>query len=80
VLRIYEPDKHHRVPRYVRGVVGTIDAVCGQHHVSGLPDQPIEPLYTVRFSSTDVWGPSSTEPPFAVFVDLWQSRLEAISS
>lgn len=74
--RIYEPNRHHRIPRYVRGVTGTIEAICGEEHIAGVGSNEVEPLYTVRFSSLDVWGERSDEAPFVIQVDLWQSYLE----
>ncbi len=79
VKRVYEPDRHHRIPRYVRGVAGTIDAICGDEHVAGQADNEVEPQYTVRFASHDVWGERHDEAPFVIFVDLWQSYLEEVS-
>jgi nitrile hydratase subunit beta len=69
---------HVRCPRYVRGARGTIDAICGEDRLPGSDRStgPIEPVYTVRFGSDDVWGPTD-EPSFSVFVDLWESYLEA---
>lgn len=79
LVKRMRPEDHNRCPRYVRGVVGTIDAVCGEDHVPAAykTGQPIEPVYTVRFDSHDLWGVTE-EPPFAVFVDLWESYLEAM--
>ena len=69
---------HHRCPRYVRGAPGTVAFVAGEDRVPG--DDPsaaaVAPVYTVRFSSLDLWGPTD-EPPFTVLVDLWESYLEA---
>jgi nitrile hydratase len=78
VVQRMRPDHHNRCPRYVRGAPGTIDALCGEDRVPGTDSTtgPVEPVYTVRFDSRDVWG-NTTEPPFAVFVDLWESYLEA---
>lgn len=80
VKRIYEPDRHHRVPRYVRGVAGTIETTCGEEHVAGYRSNEVEPLYTVRFSSADVWGERGDEAPFVIHVDLWQSYLEGAAA
>ncbi len=75
--RIYEPDRHHRIPRYVRGVPGTVEAICGEDRLAGYRGYDlIEPVYTVRFESADVWGDRADEPPFALHVDLWESYLE----
>jgi hypothetical protein len=80
VRRIYEPDRHHRVPRYVRGVVGTIERICGDEHINGHRTNVVEALDTVRFSSGDVWGERGDEAPFVILVDLWQSSLERVQS
>jgi len=78
IVRRMHSDGHDRCPRYVRGVRGIVDAVCGEDrrpgsdHASG----SVEPVYTIRFDSGDVWG-STDEPSFSVFVDLWESYLEA---
>jgi nitrile hydratase subunit beta len=75
VRRTYSPDVHHRIPRYVRGVAGSVISVAGDERRAGHRDNDYEPVYTVRFSSLDVWG-ATTEPPFTLQVDLWQSYLE----
>jgi nitrile hydratase len=80
VRRIYEPDLHHRIPRYVRGVVGTIEAICGEAHLAAHGSNEMEPFFTVRFSSLDVWGERSDEAPFVIHVDLWQSYLEGTAA
>ncbi len=74
--RIYEPDRHHRIPRYVRGVAGMIEAVCGEDNIAGHHSNEVEPFYTVQFSSLDVWGERDDEAPFIIHVDLWQSYLD----
>lgn len=78
VVKRIHPETHHRCPRYVRGVHGTIEAVCGDDRVPGSEpsDSLVEAVYTVRFLSIDLWG-VTTEPPFTVLVDLWQGYLEA---
>jgi nitrile hydratase len=77
VKRIYEPERHHRIPRYVRGVLGTIETICGENHIAGYDSHEVEPFYTVRFNSGDVWGQRGDEAAFVIHVDLWQSYLEA---
>jgi hypothetical protein len=66
--------ERNRCPRYVRGVVGRVERVCGRDRLPSSTE--LETLYTVEFSSADVWGASS-EPPFAVLVDLFEHHLEA---
>lgn len=69
-------EHHHRCPRYVRGAEGSIEQICGDDQVPGSDRGTVETVYTVRFSSEDLWGGSETEPRFAIHIDLWQSYLE----
>ncbi len=75
VRRWRDTEHHHRCPRYVRGVAGRVESVCGDDPVPGREDD-VAPLYTVAFSSVDLWG-SSPEPPFVVLVDLCEEYLDA---
>ncbi len=72
------PEQHNRCPRYVRGAIGEVQRIPGADHRPGAPRTPemFEPVYTVRFDSVDLWGPQD-EPGFDLFIDLWQSYLEA---
>jgi nitrile hydratase len=78
-VRRMHPPGHTRCPRYVRGAVGVVEAVRGADR---LPDRAVygekvdrEPVYSVAFSSAELWGPSR-EPAWVVFLDLWDSYLE----
>jgi hypothetical protein len=71
-----DPPHHSRLPRYVRGAVGTVVEPQGLHPLAdlraqGLPAEP-EPVYTVRFAARDLFG----EGDHSVTVDVWESRLE----
>jgi len=73
------PLGHTRCPRYVRGAIGVVEAVRGADR---LPDRAVygekvdaEPVYSVAFSSEELWGPSD-EPAWVVSLDLWDSYLE----
>jgi len=79
------PQGHTRLPRYVRGHVGTVVLQHGSHV---LPDQHVnnmlppfegaaEHLYTVVFAGTELWGPQA-EAGHQVSVDAWDSYLEAV--
>lgn len=74
VRRCRDTEHHHRCPRYVRGVAGRVETVCGDDPVPGREDD-VAALYTVEFSSVDLWGPGA-EPQFAVLVDLCEEYLE----
>lgn len=77
------PPGHTRLPRYVRGRRGTIAALQGNHvfadtaaHLQGENPQP---LYSVRFSARELWGPDAAAND-CLFIDLWESYLEACPS
>lgn len=75
-----DPPGHTRVPRYVRGAVGTIVELQGWHaladeRASGRLDTPAQPVYTVRFAAWDLWGSGD----HSVTVDLWESYLSPAS-
>ena len=77
--RNIHPRGHTRLPRYVRGHVGTIEAehagfILPDAHAHGQGDAP-EHLYTVVFDGADLWGPDA-EPCVQVSVDAWESYLE----
>jgi nitrile hydratase len=78
VKRMHPPG-HTRCPRYVRGAIGLIERVRGTDR---LPDRAVygekvdpEPVYSVAFSSHELWGPSE-EPTWTVLLDLWETYLE----
>jgi nitrile hydratase len=75
-----DPPGHTRLPRYVRGHVGTIVLNHGCHvfadaHAAGEGEAP-QWLYTVRFDARELWG-EAANPKDSVSVDAWQSYLEA---
>lgn len=84
--RNIHPQGHTRLPRYVRGHVGTVVSVHGGHV---FPDGhtlratppfhvPVQWLYTVVFDATTLWGDQS-DPTVEVTVDAWESYLEAMA-
>ena len=79
VTRNIHPTGHTRLPRYARGKHGIVDLF---HGIDTLPDANAhgrgpcpEPLYSVRFEATELWG-DSAEPRQTVNIDLWESYLE----
>ncbi len=77
--RIMHPRGHTRLPRYVRGHVGTVEAAHGgfvlpDSHAHGQGEAP-EHLYTVVFDGAALWGPDA-EPGLQICVDAWESYLE----
>ena len=78
--RNLHPVGHTRMPRYVRDKVGTIERVWGFHLLQdALPEGAVrgpEPVYNVRFEGRELWG-EDAEPGQTLFIDLWESHLEA---
>jgi nitrile hydratase len=80
VVKNIHPEGHTRCPRYVRRAQGTVTRVDGGF---SLPDASphseggiVEPVYHVRFDAAELWG-DDAEGNNAVYVDLWESYLEA---
>jgi nitrile hydratase len=80
VKRMHPPG-HTRCPRYVRGVMGRVEGIRGADRLPDLAtygeDVAREPVYSVAFSSDDLWG-SSDEGAWIVLLDLWESYLEPV--
>jgi nitrile hydratase subunit beta len=73
------PSGHTRLARYVRGRVGTVEAL---RPAQVLPDthahfiaENAQPVYAVRFASKDLWGDEADD--FVITVDLYDDYLEA---
>lgn len=74
----FGPPGHTRLARYIRGHVGTVQAVQPSQV---LPDthahfvaENAQPVYAVRFESTDLWGPDAE--PFSLTIDCYDDYLE----
>jgi nitrile hydratase subunit beta len=77
--RTIHPESHTRLPRYVRGRVGTVEHVRGCHvypdtHAHGLGEQP-QWLYTVGFDGRELWG-EQADPTVRVSTDAFEPYLE----
>jgi nitrile hydratase beta subunit len=78
-MKTISPPTHTRLPRYVRGKVGSIELLHGAHvfpdtNSLGQGENP-QWLYTVRFNGTELWG-AEADPTTKVSVDAWESYLE----
>lgn len=89
--RNVHPAGHTRLPRYVRGQVGTVVQVHGAHvwpdrhalpppadpaaRAGWRPDDTAAWLYTVAFDGATLWGPDA-EPGTTVSADLFEPDLE----
>jgi len=77
--RNLNPTGHTRLPRYVRGHLGTVIADHGAHvfpdsNSAGKGEDP-RPLYTVAFTANELWG-EAANPRDSVRLDLWEPYLE----
>ena len=74
------PLTHTRAPRYVRGRLGIINRLHGVHvfpDQNALGNRVGEPLYSVRFEASELWGNTANHRD-AVYIDLWEPHLEAV--
>jgi nitrile hydratase subunit beta len=77
--RNMHPFGHTRLPRYVRGRVGTVDQVRG---VFAFPDTTAhgkghkpQMVYGVKFSARELWGPDASATD-TLMIDLWDDYVE----
>jgi nitrile hydratase subunit beta len=78
--RNINPVGHTRLPRYVRGKIGTIERNAD---VEELQDSDIQGLgakqqqvYTVRFAARELWGEQANQHD-SVYADMWAGYLES---
>lgn len=76
--RVGDRPGHTRLPRYARGMIGTIVEHAGDHplpdeRAAGL-DSAARPVYVVRFAARDLWGSGDHD----VSVELWRDYLERV--
>jgi len=79
--RNIHPATHTRLPRYVRGHVGTVERIEGHHVfpdsvVMGAGESP-QWLYTVVFDGRELWGAGS-DPSVKVSVEAFEPYLESV--
>jgi nitrile hydratase len=77
--RNIHPATHTRLPRYVRGHVGTVELIHGSHAfpdsvATEAGDSP-QWLYTVVFDGRELWGPGA-DATVKVSVDAFEPYLE----
>ena len=77
--RNINPSGHTRLPRYIRGHLGTVVRLHGTHvfpdaNAHGKGENP-QPLYNVRFDATELWG-SEAPANDRLYIDLWEDYLE----
>ena len=79
--RNINPMGHTRLPRYLRGKLGTIERLWGVESLWDTDtegrrvDNKPQPVYSVRFDARELWG-GQANPRDTVYVDLWEAYLE----
>jgi nitrile hydratase len=78
-VRERHPSGHTRAPRYVQGKRGVVVRQDGAFSVPDVEahsdSRRIEPTYSVRFTSRELWGDGGAAGE-VVHVDLWEGYLE----
>jgi ribosomal protein L21E len=79
--KVMHPQTYTRLPRYIRGKVGT---VVKDHGVYVFPDTMGQRLstkpqhvYSIRFSAQALWG-MNVSPHDSLYIDLFDDHLEAL--
>jgi nitrile hydratase beta subunit len=76
--KMIHPTTHTRLPRYVRGHVGTVEMLHGVHvfpDSNALGHENPQWLYTVSFDGRELWG-ADGDASVKTSVDAWESYLE----
>ena len=76
------PLTHTRKAAYIRGHVGTIEAVHSPYVYPdsasvGAGEDP-QVVYSVVFTGSELWGDAAAEPNTTVVFDVWEPYLEAV--
>ncbi|MFB6309970.1 MAG: nitrile hydratase subunit beta [Salinirussus sp.] len=80
-VRNINPEGHTRCPRYARRAHGEIHAVHGNHvfpDANAHGEERAEPLYTVAFTATELWGPDAEAETDTIHIDLWEPYLRPL--
>lgn len=79
LVRKRHPPGHTRAPRYAQGKLGTIARVDEAAEVDDIEahggGSVTDPLYSVRFTSSELWGEAGTDGDF-VHIDLFERYLQ----
>jgi nitrile hydratase subunit beta len=79
--RNLNPQGHTRLPRYVRGKLGTIARDAGVEKLQDTDVQGLGPkqqhVFMVRFDARELWGDQAS-PHDSVYVALWEGYLESV--
>ena len=73
---------HCRLPAYAAGRVGTIILSHGNHVLPNanarFKGENPQPLYTVEFTATELWGDEAETADDAISLDLWQPYMRPL--
>ena len=80
-VRVDSPPGHYRTPRYIQGKTGMVAALCGAFRnpeslAYGGTGLPMQHLYRVEFSQTEVWETYAGSSADKVLVDIYEHWLE----
>ncbi|MDJ0958069.1 MAG: nitrile hydratase subunit beta [Arenicellales bacterium] len=76
-------ERHHRVPAYVKGHVGTIERVCkpqGQPELLSLGEsgEPVKTVYRVHLEQTQLWRDYRGAECDTLEIEIFEHWLESI--
>jgi len=79
-VKALTPPGHVRAPWYLRGREGVVERSLGNFHnpeqlAYGLPAET-KPLYRVRFTMAELWGPAAENPTDTLDAELYGHWLE----
>lgn len=78
--KVMHPITYTRLPRYVRGKMGTIAKVNGVYVFPDTMGQRLatkpQYVYSVRFAAQELWGPDAS-PRDCLYIDLFDDHLDA---
>lgn len=78
--KVMHPITYTRLPRYVRGKVGTIVKVHGVYIFPDTVGQRLDTkpqyVYSVSFTAQELWGPDASPKDF-LYIDLFDDHLDA---
>jgi nitrile hydratase subunit beta len=79
--RNLNPQGHTRLPRYVRGKLGTIAYDAGVEKLQDTDIQGLGPeqqhVFMVRFAARELWGDQAS-PHDSMYAALWEGYLESV--
>lgn len=81
-VRTWAPPGHLRTPAYLRGKTGEIERVLGPfpnpEALAYRQPAPALPLYRVRFSMAEIWGPEAEAPHDTLEAEIYAHWLEPL--